>query len=189
MPNQIYFLYFCFIWISTTNGYFITLTVSYSWLSLGIFIECTKFCFLFLLFRVSSYCRSKRCQTQTASLPTRSPGQYSKVLTARMLVNQLFKFTAVGQMGRLDETHSPTKKLPPESTPQVMFTGFEHIQVQQYTKVFFDSISKTDMCRCLTSSWLQLHIWWCICSSIAVDSCFGRWNSRKHSENHSLGSH
>lgn len=35
---------------------------------------------------------------------------------------------------RLDETHSPTKKLPPESTPQVMFTGFEPTQVQQYTK-------------------------------------------------------
>lgn len=161
MTNQIYFLYFCFIRISTSNGYFIPLTVSYSWLSLGIFIERTKFCFLFLLFRVSS--RNKRCQTHsTASLPTRSSGQYSKVLTARTLVNQLFKFscnTAVGQMGRLDETHSPTKKLPPESTPQVMFTGFEPIQVQQYIKVFFDSIStKTDMCRCLTSSWLTLHI-------------------------------
>lgn len=136
--------------------------MSYSWLSLGIFIKRTKFRFLFLLLRVSSYYRSKRCQTQTASLPTRSPGQYSKVLTARTLVNQLFKFscnTAVGQMGRLDETHSPTKKLPPESTPQVMFTGFEPIQVQQYTKVIFDSIStKTDMCRCLTSPWLQLHV-------------------------------
>lgn len=146
--NQISFLYFCFIRISTSNGYFITLNVPYSWLSLGIFLERTKFCFLFLLFRVSSYCRSKRCQTQTASLPTRSPGQYSEVLTARTLVYHLFKFscnTAVGQMGRLDETHSPTKKLPPESTPQVMFTGFEPIQVQQYTKVIFDSIStKTD---------------------------------------------
>uniref|UniRef100_A0A669AV45 PAX-interacting protein 1 n=1 Tax=Oreochromis niloticus TaxID=8128 RepID=A0A669AV45_ORENI len=29
---------------------------------------------------------------------------------------------------------SPSKKLPPESTPRVMFTGFEPMQVQQYTK-------------------------------------------------------
>ncbi|KAK2844043.1 hypothetical protein Q5P01_010702 [Channa striata] len=35
---------------------------------------------------------------------------------------------------RLEETKSPSKKLPPESTPHVMFTGFEPTQVQQYIK-------------------------------------------------------
>uniref|UniRef100_A0AAX7SEW2 PAX-interacting protein 1 n=1 Tax=Astatotilapia calliptera TaxID=8154 RepID=A0AAX7SEW2_ASTCA len=34
----------------------------------------------------------------------------------------------------LEEIQSPSKKLPPESTPRVMFTGFEPMQVQQYTK-------------------------------------------------------
>uniref|UniRef100_A0A8C7XE88 PAX-interacting protein 1 n=1 Tax=Oryzias sinensis TaxID=183150 RepID=A0A8C7XE88_9TELE len=32
------------------------------------------------------------------------------------------------------EIHSPSKKLPPESTPHVIFTGFEPPQVQQLTK-------------------------------------------------------
>ncbi|XP_041848881.1 PAX-interacting protein 1 [Melanotaenia boesemani] len=35
---------------------------------------------------------------------------------------------------RMEEIQSPSKKLPPESTPRVMFTGFEPMQVQQYTK-------------------------------------------------------
>uniref|UniRef100_A0A3P9J751 PAX-interacting protein 1 n=1 Tax=Oryzias latipes TaxID=8090 RepID=A0A3P9J751_ORYLA len=35
---------------------------------------------------------------------------------------------------RLEEIHSPSKKLPPESTPHVIFTGFEPPQVQQLTK-------------------------------------------------------
>ncbi|XP_035993720.1 PAX-interacting protein 1 isoform X2 [Fundulus heteroclitus] len=35
---------------------------------------------------------------------------------------------------RLEEIQSPNRKLPPESTPRVMFTGFEPMQVQQYTK-------------------------------------------------------
>lgn len=52
-----------------------------------------------------------------------------------------YNAAVVGHMGRLDETHSPTKKLPPESTPQVMFTGFEPTQAQQYTKVRLDFIS------------------------------------------------
>lgn len=36
---------------------------------------------------------------------------------------------------RLEEIQSPSKKLPPESTPRVVFTGLEPLQVQQYTKV------------------------------------------------------
>lgn len=35
---------------------------------------------------------------------------------------------------RLEEIQSPTKKLPPEVTPHVFFTGFEPSQVQQYVK-------------------------------------------------------
>lgn len=136
-------------------------TLSYSW-PFTYFHWAYLIWLSFLMFRVSSNCRSKRCQTQTASLPTRNPGQYSKFPTVGTVVDQLFRFscnTAVGQMGRLDETHSPTKKLPPESTPQVMFTGFEPTQVQQYTKVIFNSISnKTDVYRCLISPWLRLHV-------------------------------
>lgn len=47
----------------------------------------------------------------------------------------------VGQMTlslffcRLEELPTPTKKLPPESTPYVLFTGFEPLQAQQYIKV------------------------------------------------------
>lgn len=36
---------------------------------------------------------------------------------------------------RLEELPTPTKKLPPESTPYVLFTGFEPLQAQQYIKV------------------------------------------------------
>uniref|UniRef100_A0A8C7MK03 PAX-interacting protein 1 n=1 Tax=Oncorhynchus kisutch TaxID=8019 RepID=A0A8C7MK03_ONCKI len=35
---------------------------------------------------------------------------------------------------RLEEIQSPTKKLPPESTPYIFFTGFEPTQVQQFMK-------------------------------------------------------
>uniref|UniRef100_A0A3B5QGU2 PAX-interacting protein 1 n=1 Tax=Xiphophorus maculatus TaxID=8083 RepID=A0A3B5QGU2_XIPMA len=37
-------------------------------------------------------------------------------------------------LNRLEEIQSPNRKLPPESTPRVMLTGFEPLQVQQYTK-------------------------------------------------------
>lgn len=65
----------------------------------------------------------------------------------------------VGHLGRLDETHSPTKKLPPESTPQVMFTGFEPAQAQQYTKVtgFYFCKTKAEVWRCSASPRLRLH--------------------------------
>uniref|UniRef100_A0A8C7HML6 PAX-interacting protein 1 n=1 Tax=Oncorhynchus kisutch TaxID=8019 RepID=A0A8C7HML6_ONCKI len=35
---------------------------------------------------------------------------------------------------QLEEIQSPTKKLPPESTPYIFFTGFEPTQVQQFMK-------------------------------------------------------
>uniref|UniRef100_A0A4W5LZ02 PAX-interacting protein 1 n=1 Tax=Hucho hucho TaxID=62062 RepID=A0A4W5LZ02_9TELE len=35
---------------------------------------------------------------------------------------------------RLEEIEAPTKKLPPESTPYIFFTGFEPTQVQQFIK-------------------------------------------------------
>lgn len=35
---------------------------------------------------------------------------------------------------RLEEIQSPNKKLPPESTPRVIFTGFDPTQVQQFVK-------------------------------------------------------
>ncbi|MED6285800.1 hypothetical protein CHARACLAT_032838, partial [Characodon lateralis] len=40
----------------------------------------------------------------------------------------------LNKKARLEPIQSPNRKLPPESTPRVMFTGFEPMQVQQYTK-------------------------------------------------------
>uniref|UniRef100_A0A3Q4BZY6 PAX-interacting protein 1 n=1 Tax=Mola mola TaxID=94237 RepID=A0A3Q4BZY6_MOLML len=48
---------------------------------------------------------------------------------------------------RLEEIQSPNKKLPPESTPQVMFTGFEPTQVQQYTKVISHCAKTSNLFR------------------------------------------
>uniref|UniRef100_A0A3Q3B1C9 PAX-interacting protein 1 n=1 Tax=Kryptolebias marmoratus TaxID=37003 RepID=A0A3Q3B1C9_KRYMA len=42
--------------------------------------------------------------------------------------------TPANKKARMEEIQSPSKKLPPESTPRVVFTGFEPVQVQQYTK-------------------------------------------------------
>lgn len=39
---------------------------------------------------------------------------------------------------KLEELPTPTKKLPPESTPYVIFTGFEPLQAQQYIKKLYD---------------------------------------------------
>ncbi|KAI1902018.1 hypothetical protein AGOR_G00040390 [Albula goreensis] len=39
---------------------------------------------------------------------------------------------------RIEDLPTPTKKLPPESTPFVFFTGFEPGQVQQYIKKLYD---------------------------------------------------
>lgn len=38
---------------------------------------------------------------------------------------------------RIEDLPPPTKKLTPELTPMVLFTGFEPMQVQQYIKVTF----------------------------------------------------
>lgn len=42
---------------------------------------------------------------------------------------------------RIEDLPPPTKKLTPELTPLVLFTGFEPMQVQQYIKVTFMIIS------------------------------------------------
>lgn len=39
---------------------------------------------------------------------------------------------------KLEELPTPTKKLPPESTPYVFFTGFEPLHAQQYIKKLYD---------------------------------------------------
>lgn len=39
---------------------------------------------------------------------------------------------------KLEELPTPTKKLPPDSTPYVLFTGFEPLQAQQYIKKLYD---------------------------------------------------
>uniref|UniRef100_A0A8C7UT67 PAX-interacting protein 1 n=1 Tax=Oncorhynchus mykiss TaxID=8022 RepID=A0A8C7UT67_ONCMY len=39
---------------------------------------------------------------------------------------------------RLEEIEAPTKKLPPESTPYIFFTGFEPTQVQQFMKRLYN---------------------------------------------------
>lgn len=47
---------------------------------------------------------------------------------------------------RIEDLPTPTKKLTPELTPVVLFTGFEPTQVHQYIKVqfFFDLNTRKD---------------------------------------------
>uniref|UniRef100_A0AAX7UQ68 PAX-interacting protein 1 n=1 Tax=Astatotilapia calliptera TaxID=8154 RepID=A0AAX7UQ68_ASTCA len=54
----------------------------------------------------------------------------SEALAVSFCVTVFFTFFCL----ECREIQSPSKKLPPESTPRVMFTGFEPMQVQQYTK-------------------------------------------------------
>lgn len=44
-------------------------------------------------------------------------------------------FRCVYSPCRIEDIPPPTKKLSPELTPSVLFTGFEPVQVQQYVKV------------------------------------------------------
>lgn len=60
---------------------------------------------------------------------------------------------------RLEEIQSPTKKLPPESTPYIFFTGFEPTQVQQFMKVIVISIfvhSWARVCRKQPLLWITV---------------------------------
>ncbi|KAL7385909.1 hypothetical protein ABVT39_001796 [Epinephelus coioides] len=69
----------------------------------------------------------------------RTPIKVSSEALASLQLLQKQKITdstnqPANKKARLEEIQSPNKKLPPESTPRVMFTGFEPMQVQQYTK-------------------------------------------------------
>ncbi|XP_068594190.1 PAX-interacting protein 1 isoform X2 [Cebidichthys violaceus] len=69
----------------------------------------------------------------------RTPIKVSSEALASLQLLQKQKITdstnqPANKKARLEEIQSPNKKLPPESTPRVMFTGFEPTQVQQYTK-------------------------------------------------------
>ncbi|XP_028449789.1 PAX-interacting protein 1 isoform X2 [Perca flavescens] len=69
----------------------------------------------------------------------RTPIKVSSEALASLQLLQKQKITdstnqPANKKARLEEIQSPNKKLPPESTPRVMFTGFEPAQVQQYTK-------------------------------------------------------
>ncbi|KAK9539573.1 hypothetical protein VZT92_004672 [Zoarces viviparus] len=66
----------------------------------------------------------------------RTPIKVSSEALASLQLFQKQKITdqPANKKARLEEIQSPNKKLPPESTPRVMFTGFEPTQVQQYTK-------------------------------------------------------
>ncbi|XP_041805839.1 PAX-interacting protein 1 [Chelmon rostratus] len=69
----------------------------------------------------------------------RTPVKVSPEALASLQLLQKQKMTdssnqPANKKARLEEIQSPSKKLPPESTPRVMFTGFEPAQVQQYTK-------------------------------------------------------
>ncbi|XP_054870620.1 PAX-interacting protein 1 [Amphiprion ocellaris] len=69
----------------------------------------------------------------------RTPIKVSPEALASLQLLQKQKITdstnpPANKKARLEEIQSPSKKLPPESTPRVMFTGFEPMQVQQYTK-------------------------------------------------------
>uniref|UniRef100_A0A671UQJ2 PAX-interacting protein 1 n=1 Tax=Sparus aurata TaxID=8175 RepID=A0A671UQJ2_SPAAU len=58
-----------------------------------------------------------------------------KVSPEALAVSLLMSVICTSFVCRVEEIQSPSKKLPPESTPRVMFTGFEPSHVQQYTKV------------------------------------------------------
>ncbi|GLD67180.1 PAX-interacting protein 1 isoform X1, partial [Lates japonicus] len=69
----------------------------------------------------------------------RTPIKVSPEALASLQLLQKQKITdstsqPANKKARLEEIQTPSKKLPPESTPRVMFTGFEPAQVQQYTK-------------------------------------------------------
>lgn len=53
---------------------------------------------------------------------------------------------------RIEELPTPSKKLPPESTPYVFFTGFEPVQAQQYIKVSEHALFPHFFC-CRVSYW------------------------------------
>lgn len=88
-----------------------------------------------VLFRVSSCSWSRRSLTPPTSLQTRRPGLCTGCLSIVTIVMSELWVKVKFCVYRLEEIQSPSKKLPPESTPRVMFTGFEPTQVQQYTKV------------------------------------------------------
>lgn len=52
----------------------------------------------------------------------------------------LLLLVVVVVVSRMDGTLSPVKKGRPESVPRVMFTGFEPMEVQHYTKVSVDQL-------------------------------------------------
>ncbi|XP_051944079.1 PAX-interacting protein 1 [Hippocampus zosterae] len=76
---------------------------------------------------------------QNLLAPWRTPIKVSQEALANLQVLQKQKLAdstnqPANKKARLEEIPSPSKKLPPESTPRVIFTGFEPTQVQQYTK-------------------------------------------------------
>ncbi|XP_056149133.1 PAX-interacting protein 1 [Lampris incognitus] len=69
----------------------------------------------------------------------RTPVKVSPEALANVLLLQKQKLSdSINQppnkKARLEEIQSPSKKLPPESIPNAILTGFEPMQVQQYTK-------------------------------------------------------
>ncbi|XP_077392039.1 PAX-interacting protein 1 [Festucalex cinctus] len=76
---------------------------------------------------------------QNLLAPWRTPVKVSQEALANLQLIQKQKLAdsnnqPSNKKARLEEIQSPSKKLPPESTPRVVFTGFEPTQVQQYTK-------------------------------------------------------
>ncbi|XP_019739385.1 PAX-interacting protein 1 isoform X1 [Hippocampus comes] len=76
---------------------------------------------------------------QNLLAPWRTPIKVSQEALANLQLLQKQKLAdstnqPANKKARLEEIPSPSKKLPPESTPRVIFTGFEPTQVQQYTK-------------------------------------------------------
>ncbi|XP_061694687.1 PAX-interacting protein 1 isoform X2 [Syngnathoides biaculeatus] len=74
--------------------------------------------------------------------PWRTPIKIPKEALANLQLFQKQKLAdstsqPANKKARLEEIQSPSKKLPPESTPRVIFTGFEPTLVQQYTKSLY----------------------------------------------------
>lgn len=73
---------------------------------------------------------------------------------------------------RIEDLPTPTKKLTPELTPLVLFTGFEPGQVQQYIKVKFAStqgmLRCVPFCACTLQASCLVHV--CLTRNVFLQS-------------------
>lgn len=107
--------------------------------------ECVILQYLVCLFRTSSLSRSRSSPILPTHLQTRKPGRCTKSERRKELFSSCW-VNVDCCVCRLEEIQSPSKTLPPESTPWIVFTGFEPMQVQQYSKVKLHPTTDSMVC-------------------------------------------